>query len=208
MALSHNSFIRGFNSIYQQAPRLEQPADRTDFVGYCLAWIDCVLQHHHYEETEFFPNLNKAAGQTGLMANAVHEHEAFYGGMERLKTYLLGNGANFASVEVIRIMDSFKEPLYNHLKAEPGEIVALASYSTVNNPIDILGIADAAGESKPISASMILSSLTLCYFLRRQETGQSRFHVQHPAGLLFEHGNGRVRRWHLAWRLSTPQGPG
>lgn len=43
-------------------------------------------------------------------------------------------------------MDSFMEPLYNHLKAEPGEIVALSKYHTAEHPIDILGIADAAGK--------------------------------------------------------------
>jgi hypothetical protein len=101
MALSHNAFIRGFNTIYQQAPRLRNRADKTDFVGYCLAWIDCVATHHHYEETELFPNINKAAGQTALMEDAVHEHEAFMGGMERLKTYLLETGADFSSTELI-----------------------------------------------------------------------------------------------------------
>ncbi|KAI1315860.1 hypothetical protein F5Y16DRAFT_406937 [Xylariaceae sp. FL0255] len=37
MALSHNAFIRGFNSIYEQAPRLTLDADKTDFVGYCVS---------------------------------------------------------------------------------------------------------------------------------------------------------------------------
>lgn len=146
MALSHNSFIRGFNSIYQQAPRVQLPVDKADFVGYCLAWIDCVSAHHHYEETEFFPNVNKAAGQTDLMAGAVHQHEEFYGGMERMKSYLLEKGADFSSTELIEIMESFKKALHDHLKAEPGEIVALAKYSTADKPIDILGIAEAAGE--------------------------------------------------------------
>ncbi|KAI0876147.1 hypothetical protein GGS24DRAFT_452733 [Hypoxylon argillaceum] len=49
MTLSHNSFIRGFNSIYKQPPRL-QIADKVDFIGYCLAWHGCVDAHHHYEE--------------------------------------------------------------------------------------------------------------------------------------------------------------
>lgn len=146
MALSHNAFIRGYNSIYQQAPRIQSLADKVDFAGYCVAWVDCVLQHHHYEETELFPNLNKAAGQKDLMTGAVHQHEAFYGGMEELKKYLLEKGGDFSSREVIRIMESFQEPLYNHLKAEPGEIVALAKYSTAEKPIDILGIANTAGE--------------------------------------------------------------
>lgn len=38
------------------------------------------------------------------------------------------------------------EPLYKHLKAEPGVIVGLAKYSTAERPIDILGIADTAGK--------------------------------------------------------------
>lgn len=146
MVLSHNAFIRGYNSIFQQAPRVQSPTDKTEFVGYCVAWVDCVLQHHHYEETEFFPNLNKAAGQRDLMAGAVHQHEAFYGGMEQLKKYLLDKGAEFSSREVIRIMESFQEPLYSHLKAELGEIVALAQYNTPEKPVDILGIANTAGK--------------------------------------------------------------
>lgn len=73
MALSHNAFIRGFNSIYQQAPRVPA-SDKADFVGYCIAWHDCVDTHHHYEEKEFFPNVNKAAGRDDLMQSAVHDH--------------------------------------------------------------------------------------------------------------------------------------
>lgn len=73
MALSHNSFIRGFNSIYQQAPRIPE-ADRLDFAGYCLAWHSLIHQHHYYEETDFFPNIDKAAGKKGLMDGAVNEH--------------------------------------------------------------------------------------------------------------------------------------
>jgi hemerythrin-like domain-containing protein len=74
MALSHNAFIRGFNSIYQQAPRIQLLADKKDFVGYCIAWVDCVSQHHHYEETELFPALDKAAHKEGLMSGAVDQH--------------------------------------------------------------------------------------------------------------------------------------
>lgn len=73
MALSQNAFIRRFNSIYQQAPRI-QIADKKDFVGYCIAWVDCVAQHHHYEEMEFIQVLNKAAGKNDLMRTAVDQH--------------------------------------------------------------------------------------------------------------------------------------
>jgi hypothetical protein len=82
MALSHNSFIRGFNSIYQQAERVPA-SDKEDFVGYCIAWYDCVSQHHHYEETDFFPSIDKATGQKGLMDTAVYQH-----GMKTLSLHL------------------------------------------------------------------------------------------------------------------------
>lgn len=80
------------------------------------------------------------------MAGAVHQHEAFYGGMEELKKYTLDRGADISSREVIRIMESFQEPPYSHLKAEPRELVALAEFNTLERPVHILGIADAAGE--------------------------------------------------------------
>ncbi|KAF7531410.1 hypothetical protein G7054_g8940 [Neopestalotiopsis clavispora] len=144
MALSHNAFIRGFNSIYQQAPRVQGARDKSDFVGYCLAWIECVKTHHQYEESDLFPNINKAAGRTDLMAGAVHEHEAFYGGLDQMASFLADKGSEFNPTELLSIMDSFKEPLRSHLAAEPSAIVDLAKYSTPERPIDILGIADAA----------------------------------------------------------------
>ncbi|KAK7927506.1 hypothetical protein PG985_004504 [Apiospora marii] len=148
MALSHNAFIRGFNSIYQQAPRLKLPADKSDFVGYCLAWMECVEIHHHYEETALFPSIDKAAGQKGLMDAAVHEHETFYSGLDRMKKYLRDKGSSFAAGELLAIMDSFKEALHSHLKSEPPAIAALAKYDTAEHPIDIAKIANAAGRSQ------------------------------------------------------------
>jgi len=73
MALSHNSLIRGFNSIYQQAPRLS-PSDRDDFIGYSLAWNDCLVKHHLYEETLFFPAIEEATGVKGIMDGEVEQH--------------------------------------------------------------------------------------------------------------------------------------
>ncbi|KAI0101855.1 hypothetical protein GGR51DRAFT_574469 [Nemania sp. FL0031] len=166
MALSHNSFIRGFNSIYQQAPRVKA-ADKADFVGYCIAWHDCVDAHHHYEETEFFPNINKACGRTDLMSTAVDEHATFHGGMERMKAYLQHEGANFKADELIAILDSFKDALHSHLKSEPPSIVALRQYSTAERPIDILSIADAAGK-KQVNLSFVFNILPV--FLLNMDT--------------------------------------
>ncbi|KAK8127963.1 hypothetical protein PG984_009071 [Apiospora sp. TS-2023a] len=145
MALSHNAFIRGFNSIYQQAPRLEL-ADQSDFVGYCLAWMECVGIHHHYEETALFPAIDRAAGQKGLMDEALHEHETLYGGLARMKKYLREKGSDYAAAELLAIMNSFKEALHSHLESEPQAIAALAEYSSPEHPIDVVKIVLAAGE--------------------------------------------------------------
>ncbi|KXX77176.1 Iron-sulfur cluster repair protein DnrN [Madurella mycetomatis] len=166
MALSHNAFIRGFNSIYQQAPRIHQPADKADFVGCCLAWVDCVATHHQYEETELFPNIDKTAGKKGLMDSAVHEHEAFQGGLERFKKYLLDKGPDFSSTELVALMDDFKEALHSHLKSEPPAILALAKYNTPDTPIDILGIADAAGK-KQVTLGFMFNTLPV-FFLNME----------------------------------------
>lgn len=73
MTLSHNSLIRGFNSIYQQAPRISA-SDYKDFTGYCLAWHRCVEQHHMHEEVNYFPEIERMTGQKGVMDGEVEQH--------------------------------------------------------------------------------------------------------------------------------------
>ena len=75
MAIVHNVIIRGYNSIYQQAP-LVRPADVRDFIGYSLAWIDMVIGHHHSEEEVLFPLIEEGAGVPGLMDSDKEEHGA------------------------------------------------------------------------------------------------------------------------------------
>lgn len=184
MALSHNAFIRGFNSIYQQAPRI-QTTDKKDFVDYCIAWHDCIAQHHHYEETEFFPAIDKAAGKKGLLDAAVDQHgtsssrpplregfsanastAGFHDGLERFKSYLLEKDSEFSHEELIAIMDSFSEPLHLHLKEEPPAIASLSRFSTLENPIDIIGLALEAGK-KQVSLSFLFNVLPV-YFLNME----------------------------------------
>ncbi|KAH8761241.1 hypothetical protein F5883DRAFT_647421 [Diaporthe sp. PMI_573] len=64
-----------------------------DFGGYCITWHDCVHQHHHYEETQLFRNINRAAGNTGLMSTAVEEH----GGAQSARILPLEPFANTSS---------------------------------------------------------------------------------------------------------------
>ncbi|KAK3337291.1 hypothetical protein B0T19DRAFT_349830 [Cercophora scortea] len=215
MALSHNAFIRGFNSIYQQAPRVTAPADQADFVGYCIAWHDCVKAHHDFEETEFFPNLNKATGKKGLMDHAVDGHAAFHDGMSRFKTYLssVSKGGAFSGAELIHIMDSFKDPLYAHLKSEPGTIVALARHSTPERPVDILGIADRAGK-KQVTLGFVFNVMPV--FLLNMDTVEFEDGMWHGVFPPFkDSGLGRwilmklVPLWRRGqWRVSSYDGDG
>lgn len=54
MALVHNAILRGFNTIYLQAPHVK-PSDHADFLGYVGAWCKFVTSHHDSEEKELFP---------------------------------------------------------------------------------------------------------------------------------------------------------
>jgi hemerythrin-like domain-containing protein len=73
MAIVHNVIIRGYNSIYQQAPHVSSE-DVPDFIGYSKAWIEMVLGHHHSEEEVLFSMIEAGAGIPGLMDTDKEEH--------------------------------------------------------------------------------------------------------------------------------------
>lgn len=103
MALSHNALIRGFNSIYQTAPRLfsesefkgEEPPSATsrlskpeladcqkDFVEYCLAWARLLDEHHRVEEEGIFPAVERIVGEgcygeKDVMGRETEEHSQY-----------------------------------------------------------------------------------------------------------------------------------
>lgn len=53
MCTVHNALFRGFNSMYQQAPHV-QDADKAAFVGYCQTWVKFLHSHTQHEETGMF----------------------------------------------------------------------------------------------------------------------------------------------------------
>ncbi|CAG8979521.1 hypothetical protein HYALB_00004974 [Hymenoscyphus albidus] len=141
-------------------------ADKQDFVGYCIAWHDCLWQHHHYEETESFPSLDKAAGRKGLMAGAVDQHATFHDGPENFKSYLTTKESRFSHVELLAIMDSFSEALHTHLKEEPQTIADLAHYNSPETPIDIMALAAQAGK-KQVDMAFLFNILPV-FFLNME----------------------------------------
>jgi hemerythrin-like domain-containing protein len=73
MALVHNIIIRGWNSIYLQAPKIKI-ADVPDFLHYCDAYHAFVVGHHDSEEAVLFPKIEEATGLQRVMDDDVAEH--------------------------------------------------------------------------------------------------------------------------------------
>ncbi|KAI5281854.1 hypothetical protein KEM54_003113, partial [Ascosphaera aggregata] len=73
MAILHNAILRGFNTIYLQAPHV-QPRDYRDFVGYSLTWCKFVKKHHDDEEGQLFPSVEAAMGVIGALDHSREEH--------------------------------------------------------------------------------------------------------------------------------------
>jgi hemerythrin-like domain-containing protein len=64
MAHIHNAILRGYNSIYQQGPHVQE-ADKPAFIGYALTWYRFVKSHHDDEEAELFPKVEEVLGESG-----------------------------------------------------------------------------------------------------------------------------------------------
>ncbi|KAM3428780.1 hypothetical protein MY4824_008631 [Beauveria thailandica] len=130
MALVHNALIRGFNSIYQQAPYIDEQLSH-DFIQYSLTWASFVTSHHHDEEDNLFGKVSDLLDDKTVWAATHKEHEAFIDGVVQFQTYLKDLSASSSRLpadELLRIMDSFRAPLGDHLHSEVQTIAALAAH--------------------------------------------------------------------------------
>lgn len=73
MALLHNSIFRGYNSIYQQAPHV-QDVDKSDFIGYSLTWYRFVKSHHDDEEVSLFTKVEEVLDDKTIWDATHKEH--------------------------------------------------------------------------------------------------------------------------------------
>jgi hemerythrin-like domain-containing protein len=76
MAHVHNTILRGYNSIYLQAPHIKD-ADKADFINYALTWFRFVKSHHDDEEKELFPKVASLLGEEDIWAETHAEHGPF-----------------------------------------------------------------------------------------------------------------------------------
>ncbi|KAI2470518.1 hypothetical protein F4781DRAFT_175463 [Annulohypoxylon bovei var. microspora] len=136
MALLHNAILRGFNSVYQQAPHVA-PADTADFVGYALTWHKFVATHHADEEAVLFPEVEAVLADPAIWAATHAEHEAFLDGLARFEAFLRAAEARpaaFDGAELVRVMDSFREPFDVHFHSEIDTIARLADHPNAPKP--------------------------------------------------------------------------
>ncbi|KAF5253013.1 hypothetical protein FANTH_2100 [Fusarium anthophilum] len=134
MALLHNAIIRGFNSIYLQAPHVKD-ADKADFIGYSQTWFKFVKSHHDDEEDNLFPKVQELLGDEPVWDETHHEHESFLAPLAEFNTYLsnLASANDLDGAQVIKLMDAFKEPFEHHFHSEISTIAALSSHLKAPN---------------------------------------------------------------------------
>lgn len=136
MALLHNAILRGYNSVYLQAPHVQE-ADKAAFIGYALTWFKFVKSHHDDEEVTLFPKVEAVlGGDKAVWAQTHREHEAFLDGLAEFQSYLasLKSPADFSGAELQRIMAGFQEPFADHFHSEIGTIAALADHPNAPKP--------------------------------------------------------------------------
>ena len=136
MALLHNAILRGYNSIYQQAPHVKE-ADRADFVGYALTWYKFVKSHHDDEEETLFTRVEEVLKDKEVFAATHEEHASFLGGLGEFQSYLASlktPATDFSGAELLRIMEGFREPFAAHFHSEIETIAALAAHPNAPAP--------------------------------------------------------------------------
>lgn len=62
MCCVHNAIFRGFNSIYQQAPHIED-GDKASFIGYCRTWLKFLETHTEEEDSGLFAMTEQLLGE-------------------------------------------------------------------------------------------------------------------------------------------------
>jgi hypothetical protein len=118
MAISHNIYIRGLNAIYLQAEGVTTPLEIKDFLTFCQIWIEVVHHHHHVEEEVFFPGVEKALGQKGIMSKNLEQHKAFESGIEDFRKYATTTLDGYSGKELKHLINRFGKPLVDHLHEE------------------------------------------------------------------------------------------
>ena len=125
--MTHNTFFRALNAIYHQAPLIAPGTqEAVDFMAYCLVAFEFIHHHQISEELLYFPEIEKAAGVSGLMDSNVAQHHEMDSGLEKFRRYVESTPKDSYSGETIRkIIDEFAPAFEAHNYAEIDTILGL-----------------------------------------------------------------------------------
>jgi sterol-4alpha-carboxylate 3-dehydrogenase (decarboxylating) len=127
MALTHNTIFRALNAIYTQALHVTAGTqEAVDMLTYCTIVFEFIHHHHNFEETIYFPGIEKAAGIPGLMDSNIEEHRKLDEGLESFRKFSETTCKDAYSGEKLRgILDSFATVFEAHMHAEITAILDL-----------------------------------------------------------------------------------
>jgi hypothetical protein len=116
MAMTHNTFFRALNAIYQQAPHvLPGTQQAANFLSYCSITYDFIHHHQLVEETIYFPEIEKAAGVPGLMDGNIAQHRKMESGLEKFRKYAESTRKEgYNSEELRHIIGGFADSFEQH----------------------------------------------------------------------------------------------
>lgn len=149
MVLMHNIILRGLNTIYNQASHVK-PDGHDDFFGYSLCWCEVYENHARGEEMHMFPEIDKAAGEKGLMDFDKHDHDLIQTSLTAQKTHLLTLKSSPKTytptplLPLLPLLPTLATPLTTHLT---NEIPQLLSLSRFGSSLPILTICTSASKT-------------------------------------------------------------
>ena len=157
MAQTHNIIFRALNAIYQHAIFIQgDTQDAVDFLEYCGITYDFLHHHALCEERVYFPEIEKAAGVTGLMDSNVGAHRAMEKGLEKFRAYAETTRKEDYNATLLRgIIDDMKDSYQKHQHDEIQTILALHDKipSDTLKKIDMLMRAESERQSDVFKAA-------------------------------------------------------
>jgi hemerythrin-like domain-containing protein len=129
----HNCIFRALNSAYLNSERVKPGSpDVPNLLMFCHFVCQLMGAHHDWEETSYFPALEKFAGAPGLLKSNVEEHGTFEEPLSDFNAFCINpNTAKLYSPEKFRAMiDEFAPALGSHLHAEPETLYRLRHFDS------------------------------------------------------------------------------
>ena len=185
MALVHNTFIRGLNTIYLQAPYIP-PSDAQlveDFFTYCQCWSALVDLHHKHEEEYLFSALEeRIPSSKGIFNVNVGQHEEFHDALVEFEQYSrqgLEKKTEFSAKTMIGMIDRLAEPLMGHLKKEITTLMSLQESGQGKDVMDIHEEYEVRVRNK-LDAVSLSTILLICLCIRIYQLTMHGCHCHRP----------------------------